>query len=304
MSRAVVYERNGGPEVLRLVEREEQQAAPSEVRVKVVTAGLNPVDWKIFTGFAPHYKTELPAGAGNDFAGVIDQVGAEVTGWSVGDEVFGGARHRAVAEHIVVDPGTLHRKPDQLRWEQAGSLDIAGRTAAAVVASVGLTADDTVLISAAAGGVGVIVSQLAVRIGATAIGTASEANHEFLRSLGVIPVTYGGDLVERLRQAAPQPITAVLDQHGRDTLDAAIELRVSPDRVNTIADKPYGSEHGFKIAGGNEAEPGDLDEIARLVADGELQLPIEAEYPIDKAREAYERLMAGHLRGKIVLRIG
>jgi len=298
-----MYEAYGGPEVLELREVEEPQAGPGEVRVRIVVAGLNPVDWKIVAGASPSYARALPAGVGNDFAGIIDQVGEGVTGWAVGDEVFGGARHRALADFVTVDPATLRRKPEQLTWEQAGSLDIAGRTAVAAVEAVAVRADDTVLVSAAAGGVGVISSQLALATGATVIGTASEANHQFLRELGVIPVSYGEGLADRIRSLAPAGITAVLDHHGRETVDLAIELGVDPSRVNTIADKPYAAEHGMKTDGGGEA-PGDaLDRVVELAVAGRLVLPIDTVYPLERARDAYEQLRAGHLRGKIVIRV-
>lgn len=169
-------------------------------------AGLNPIDWKIFSGRAASaYGVEPPAGNGNDFAGEVDALGEGVTQLSVGDLVFGGARGDAQADYLTVDAGQVAVVPDGLTLDQAGSLDIAARTAVASVAAVGVTAGDVVLVSAAAGGVGVIASQLAVRAGATVIGTASDDNHEFLRSLGVIPVSYGDGLADRIRDAAPAP---------------------------------------------------------------------------------------------------
>ncbi|MBG6237673.1 NADPH:quinone reductase-like Zn-dependent oxidoreductase [Mycetocola sp. CAN_C7] len=156
------------------------------------------------------------------------------------------------------------------------------------------------LISAAAGGVGVLASQLAVRTGATVIGTASPANHEFLRSLGVTPVAHGDGMVERLREAAPRGYTAVLDNHGPDTIEAALELGVPIERINTIA--TYGpADRGASHIGGAQANSDDLLHVAELLASGELQLPISEIYPLERAAEAYEQLEEGHVRGKIVL---
>ncbi|KQV05158.1 NADP-dependent oxidoreductase [Leifsonia sp. Root112D2] len=302
MSRFVRYEEFGGPEVLKLIEVQPPTAGPGQVRVHVRVAGLNPVDWKIFTGpAAPAYGSALPMGIGNDFSGVIDQVGDGVTDWKLGDEVFGGARNLAGADYIVHDAdASLVRKPAGLDFDVAGSLDVAGKTAAASVDSLSLTDADTVLVSAAAGGVGVLASQLALRTGATVIGTASESNHDFLRSLGVIPVTYGDGLVDRVRAVAPQGITAVLDNQGGPTIAAGVELGVQQARINTIA--YHGSEFAdVRHVGGAEAKADDLARVAQLLADGEIVLPIDSAYPLERVAEAYERLMTGHLRGKIVL---
>ena len=187
MARYVRIDEFGGPRVLRIEHDEQPQAARGEVRVRVHIAGLNPVDFKIFKGgpAAATYNAVPPCGNGNDFSGVIDQIGAGVTGFAVGDAVFGGKRMHAQADWVVIDASRIVAKPAALPFEQAGALDIAGRTAWASVRSLALTAADTVLVSAAAGGVGVLAAQIALRTGATVIGTASDANHAFLRELGI-----------------------------------------------------------------------------------------------------------------------
>jgi len=265
-------------------------------------AGLNPVDWKIFTGPAAQaYGAEPPSGTGNDFAGEVDALGQGVSRFELGSLVFGGQRNEAQADFLIIDADDALPVPDGLNLEQAGALDIAGRTAVASTAAVGVSAGDVVLVSAAAGGVGVLAAQLAARRGATVVGTASQSNHDFLASLGVIPVAYGDGLANRLRDSAPGPFTVALDNHGRDTIDAAIELGISPSRINTIADRPAAAELGLSAVGGAAASPADLLEVARLVAAGELVLPIDSVYPLERVREAYEHLMAGHLRGKVIL---
>jgi len=303
MSRFVEITRFGGPDVLAVTEVEPPRAGPGEVRVRVRAAGLNPVDYKIFAGgpAAVSYGVSLPSGNGNDFSGVIDEVGEGVTAFSVGSAVLGGRRYFAQADYVVVPVDTIIAKPDSLSFEQAGCLDIVGRTAWASVRSLHLTADDTVLVSAAAGGVGVLASQLAVRTGATVIGTAGIRNHEFLRTLGVIPVAYGEGLVDRLRALAPQGVTAVLDNNGPATIEAALELGVAPERINTIAAHGYRPDLGIGHVGGAVADLADLAELAELIASGDIQLPIDATYPLERVTEAYERMMAGHLRGKIAL---
>ncbi|WP_166870640.1 NADP-dependent oxidoreductase [Salinibacterium sp. ZJ450] len=301
--RTVIFTEFGGPEVLQLVEVPPPTAGPGEVRVRVVIAGLNPVDAKIFSGgpSAERYGVTLPSGNGNDFAGVVDEVGRGVAGIQAGDRVYGGVRGFAQADFVITDAAHLLPLPPGLDLERAGALDIAGRTAWAAVRSLGITATDTVLVSAAAGGVGVLAAQLAVRSGATVIGTASEANHDFLRSLGVIPVSYGDGLAGRLRELAPDGITAVLDQNGRATIDVALELGVPASRINTIAAKTYRPELGMGTVGGPAAGREELAEMARLVASGEIRLPIDSIYPIERVQDAYRHLMAGHVRGKVLL---
>jgi len=205
MARYVRIDEFGGPEVLQVVHDEQLQAARGEVRVRVRTAGLNPVDWKIFRGgpAAAAYHAVPPCGNGNDFAGVIDEIGSGVTAFDLGDAVLGGKRMHAQADWVVIDATRIIRKPPELGFEEAGALDIAGRSAWATVRSLGLTADDTVLVSAAAGGVGVFAAQLARRTGATVIGTASPDNHDFLRGLGIIPVAYALVVFPRRDLAAP-----------------------------------------------------------------------------------------------------
>jgi len=282
------------------------EADGGQVRVKVQATGLNPVDWKIIEvmqdkpgGYGAHIV--LPSGNGNDYAGVVDQVGEGVTGVSVGDAVFGGSRYFAQAEYVVVDAGSVIPIPDGLTVAQAGGLDIVGRTAVASVRQVAPQAGETVLVSAAAGGVGVIAAQLVRLAGARVIGTASPANHGYLTELGIEPVAYGDGLVERLRELAPEGIDAVLDNQGRATLEAAVELGVPTGRINTIAEHSFAAQHGISSVGGAKADNKDLAELAGRVATGEILFPIDSVYPLDQVTAAYAHLKAGHLRGKVVL---
>lgn len=303
MSRFVQFARFGGLEVLDLVDVAVPEPAAGQVRVKVKAAGLNPVDYKLLAdGAAANVFgfSSFPSGNGNDFSGVIDEVGDSVAGYTAGDAVFGGARFFAQADFVVVDAARVIRKPEGLTFEQAGSLDIVGRTACASVRSLALDATDTVLISAAAGGVGILACQLALRTGATVVGTAGIGNHDFLRALGVIPVAYGDGLVDRIRAVVPR-VTAVLDNNGASTIDAGLALGVAGRRINTIAARGHASDRGITGVGGAEANPGDLLQLAELISAGEVVFPIDSVYPLERFREAYERLVAGHLRGKIVL---
>lgn len=298
MARAVRYEQFGPPEVLQVVQVEEPQAGPGELRVRMKAVGLNPVDYKIRNGSSA-YPVTLPAGIGRELAGIIDRVGDGVTRFHAGDEVFGTVPGDSIADYLVADATYFAAKPPSLSWEVAGSLALAGQTAFDELASQNVTASDTVLVSAAAGGVGVIVSQLARRVGATVIGTASETNHPFLRELGVIPVTYGPGLADRVRAAAPAPVSVVFDHHGAETIETALQLGVDPNRINTIATDP--APWGVRRVGRGPTNTATLDTLARLVANGELVVPIEAAYPMADVSEAFTRLEQGHLRGKVVV---
>ncbi|MET0976351.1 MAG: NADP-dependent oxidoreductase [Leifsonia sp.] len=303
MSRAVIFNSEGTSDVLEVVDVAPPTPASGEVRVRVKAAGLNPVDWKIiaYPAAAAFYgRPPFPSGNGHDFSGVIDEVGPDVDGWAVGDEVFGGRRFFAQADFLVVPTEKLVRKPAGISWEQAGSLDIVGRTAWASVEAIDPTPDDTVLVTAAAGGVGVLAAQLAVRRGATVIGTASPSNHAFLESLGVIPVAHGDGLLERIRAVAPRGVDAVLDNHGKASIDVAFALGVPHERINTIVGLGSENAQGILQVGGAQASLADLAHMAGLIADG-LVFPIDSVYPVEQVREAYRHLEAGHLRGKVVL---
>jgi NADPH:quinone reductase-like Zn-dependent oxidoreductase len=303
MSRFVQQDVIADPFELTVVDRPEPQAGPGQVRVRVAAAGLNPVDWKIASNpaAATAFGVSAPTGFGNDFAGVVDEVGDGVTDFAVGDRVLGGARGRAVADHVVVDPSTerLVAAPVGLDLEVASALTIAGLTADAVLTVSGLKEGETVVVSAAAGGVGVLTVQLAKRLGATVIGTASEKNHDFLSELGAIPVAYGEGLADRLREATER-VDVAIDLHGTDLVEAAAELGVVADRIVTIAAGPN-QPHGARATGGTEASPGALDRIARGLADETLILPIEARFPIEQIDEAVALQRSGHVRGKVVI---
>jgi NADPH:quinone reductase-like Zn-dependent oxidoreductase len=270
-----------------------------KVRIAVKAVGLNPVDNKIRRGDLPQFVLKFPAGIGRDVAGTVEAVGEGVTDLVVGDDVFGSVSGGALAEFVIAAAAGLSRKPAGLSFSLAACLPVAGQTAYDTVTTMALGADDTVLVSAAAGGVGVIAAQLAVRAGARVIGTASEANHEFLRSLGVIPVAYGSDLVAAIRAVAPEGITAVLDNHGAATIEAALTLGVPAERINTIA--ADADAFGVKGVGRGAANPRALEFLATLVESGELILPIEQTFGFDDIVAAYSRLEQGHLRGKIVV---
>ncbi|MFD9704627.1 NADP-dependent oxidoreductase [Lentzea sp. NPDC059081] len=299
--KAITYTEFGGPEVLRLDEVEEPHAGPGQVRLKVVAAGVNPVDYKIRNGWMPPQMTPpFPVVPGLELAGVVDEVGEGVTGVAVGDEVLGFAAGGSYAEHALSADFGL--KPADLDWDLAAALPVAVETSVRVLDALGVGEGDTVLLHGAAGVVGAVAVQLAVARGATVIGTASPRNHDYLRSLGAIPVAYGDGLADRVREAAPQGVDAALDAAGQD-LDVLVELRGGTDRLITIVNAAA-AEQGITFSGGGGGEPfgGRLTEYARLAADGKLTVRVAQSLPLADAAKAHEVSETGHAAGKLVLR--
>ena len=301
--RAVQYDEFGGVDVLRVAEVPVPEPGPDEVLVEVAAAGINPGEAYVREGrYAQRWPSTFPSGQGSDLAGTVRALGPGVDAVAVGDEVFGWTDLRASqAEYVVVPVRQVLAKPSELAWEQAGALHVVGATAWAAVRAVDPRPGETVVVSAAAGGVGVLTVQLARRTGATVVGVASEANHDWLRAHGVVPVAHGDGLVERIRAAAPT-VDAFIDLFGDGYVDVALALGVPPDRIDTIIDFAAVEEHGVK-ADGNAvgARPEVLAELAALLAKGELELPVAATYPLERVQDAYRELERRHTRGKIVL---
>jgi NADPH:quinone reductase-like Zn-dependent oxidoreductase len=304
MSRAVIYETFGGPEVLRLREVPEPHAGPGEVRVRVAAAGLNPMDWILSSRpeAAERFGITLPSGFGSDFAGVIDEAGDGAAGFAVGDRVYGSALGRAAADFVVVKTpaDALLPTPEGISDEVAGTLPVAGLTAAAALAAIGLRSDDTVLIGGAAGGVGVFAVQLAKLAGAAVIGTAAESTFGFLRKLGAEPVAYGAGLADRVRVLAPGGVTAATDLFGTEAAEAALALGVPAGRISTIAAGPN-PPGGVRATGGSDAGPADLERITDAIGAGQLTVPIAATFPVEQIRDAVTLQAGRHVHGKIVV---
>lgn len=304
MFTAVRFAEYGGVDVLRLVEVESGPLAPDRVRVRVVAASINPGEAAIRSGaFHAVLPARFPEGQGSDFAGVVVEVGCGVIGRAVGDEVIGFSDERSAhAELVDVPAANVIARPIGVPWDVAATLYVAGTTAWAAVEAVQVGPGDTIVVSAAAGGVGGIAAQLAVRAGAKVIGTASEANHAFLRELGVLPVSYGPGLEQRIREAAPDGVDAYVDAFGDGNVDIALALEVPVSRIDTIVDFRAVREHGVLFRG-NAAGGGatTMATLAAMVERGELVIPIIARYALSDIRAAYSRLETRHGRGKIVL---
>jgi NADPH:quinone reductase len=304
MARAVRFDRYGGTDVLYLADVDAPRPDTDEVVVAVQAAGTNPGEATIREGKLDKlFPATFPSGEGSDFAGVISQVGTGVTTFSPGDEVLGwSARRNSHADYVAVPADQLIRKPAGLSWEVAGALYVVAVTAYAAVRAVGVTRGDTVVVSSAAGGVGSVTVQLAKLRGARVVGIASHSNHNWLRSLGITPIAYGEDLLNRVRAATPGGVSAFIDTHGPEYVKLAVDLGVDPQRIDTIIAFEAAAKYGTKTEGSTSASTAEvLAEMTDLVASGQIVVPIAATYPLQDVAKAYLDLSQGHTRGKIVL---
>jgi NADPH:quinone reductase-like Zn-dependent oxidoreductase len=307
MPKAVQLTAYGGIEQLTLVDVEQPQPSAGQIVVRVMAAGTNPGEISIREGYLKDmYPMAFPFGQGTDFAGTVESAGTGVTEFAPGDEVIGWSHERSAhAEFVVSSAEHLIAKPPTIDWYRAGSLFVAGTTAVAAVRAVALKPGDVVAISGAAGGVGSFAVQLALRAGARVIGIAGPDNAGFLRSVGAEPVVYGDGLAARLRTLAPDGVDAFIDLFGQGYVDIAIELGVSPERINTIIDFAAVAKHHVKGDGsGAAASRETLASIADLVAWGDIVMPIAAVYPFAQIHAAYTELAQRKAHGKIVLAIG
>jgi NADPH:quinone reductase len=303
-ARAVRFDSYGGRDVLYLTDIDVPAPGPGEALVEVRAAGINPGEAAIRTGaLHEQFPATFPSGQGSDLAGVVIEIGSGVSDFAVGDEVLGFSFQRSShATHSIVPVDQLIHKPPQLSWEAAGSLYVVGATAYAAVHSVRPKTDETVAVSAAAGGVGSLVVQLLTLRGVRVLGIASARNAEWLRAHGVVPIEYGDGLADRLRDAAPDGIDAFVDLFGPEYVQLAVDLGVAPERIDTIISFAKAAEVGAKTEGSSEAStPAALKEIADLVASGAVDFDIAATYPLDRVADAYEELERRHTHGKIVL---
>jgi NADPH:quinone reductase-like Zn-dependent oxidoreductase len=303
LMQAVRFDEYGGIDVLKVVDVPTPEPGPGQVLVQVKAAGINPGEGKIRDGLLDAmFPATFPSGEGSDLAGVVAKTGPGVTGWSAGDEVIGYTDNRAShAEYVVVEAQNLTAKPAGLPWEVAGALFVAGATAYAAVRAVTLTEGDTVVVSGAAGGVGSIAVQLARLAGATVIGLASEVQHEWLTGHGVIPVTYGDGVADRIRQVTGK-VDAFIDTVGGDYVELALSLGVVPARIDTIARFDAVQKYGVKGEGNAAgASASVLAELAGLIVAGKLEVPIAWTFPLSQVQDAYRALAKGHIRGKVVL---
>ncbi len=303
--RAAAFTSTGGPEVMKVMQFPDPQAGPGQVRVRVKVAGVQHYDCAVRSGWTPSngVAVNLPQIPGNEFAGIVDQVGEGVTDFSVGSQVLGFATLNCYAEYVVVGADQIVSKPGTMSWEEAGGLTGNGQGAYIALKAIGVEPGDTVLINGAAGSLGTFAVQLAKEWGAkTVIGTASESNHDFLRSLGAVPVTYEEGLAERVRALAPDGVDAAFDTAGGEGIRAAVELVEDKNRICTFFAYDHIEELGLRVVRG-ERSAARLAELVDLHSKGKLHIQIRQIFPLDRADDAHRAIETRHGRGKIVLMI-
>lgn len=316
--RAIALNEWGGRDRLELMDLPDPKVGPDTVLIDARAAGVNPVDFKIREGYLaellPHH---FPLILGWDVAGVVAAVGPAVTGFAAGDEVYSYCRKPSLeegtyAERVAVQARHVAAKPSSLDFTQAAAVPLAGLTAyQALFDALELQSGESVLIQAAAGGVGSFAVQLAARAGAHVIGTASARNHEHVRELGaaeVIDYTQT-DVAEAIRGNHPEGVDAVFDMVGGETLTNGFEMLRDGGRLASIAQPPaLGEEQQQRGLSARyvfvEPRGDQLAELARAIDAGELAVHVEEVLPLERAADAHERLEAGHVRGKLVLSVG
>ncbi|WIY02744.1 NADP-dependent oxidoreductase [Amycolatopsis mongoliensis] len=299
--RAITFSAYGGPDVLQLSEVPVPEPGPGQVRLAIRAAGINPIDWKIRSGFMQqNFQVAFPHIPGLEVAGVVDAVG-EGADFAVGDEVFGWSETGAYAEYALAK--TLAPKPAGISWADAAALPVAGETALRVLGLLDVREGETLLVHGASGTVGRFAAQVAVAKGLTVIGTAGSRNLDDLKSLGVVPVLYGDGWLDRVREAASGPVDAVFDTTGHGVLPGSVELRGTKDRVITIADGAA-FELGIPFSSGGEQSREVLTGIAGWVTDRGVRIAQGRSYPLAEAAAAQIESQDGHPGGKLTLAVG
>lgn len=301
--KAVQFAEYGGPEVLKVVDIEEPHSRAGQIRITVRAAGVNAFDWKIRSGaLATVMPINLPAGVGMDASGVVDEVGDGVEEVAVGDEVFGTAATGAAAQYAVLVEWA--KKPGSLSFEEAAGYPMSTETARRALNLLPLEPGQTLLINGAAGGVGLAAVQFALAGGATVVGTASEVHHQYLRSLGAIPTTYGQGLVGRMRDVAPHGVDVAFDAVGSGILPELIELTGNAGKVITIADS-RAAEYGVRFTGGRGPghAPEARAEAAALFEQGKFRMPVEETFSLENIGAAQAKSEQGHVLGKFIVTV-
>ncbi|MGP5387126.1 NADP-dependent oxidoreductase [Brachybacterium tyrofermentans] len=302
--RALTYTEYGDPSVLDVTDAPMPKAAPGSVVIRVERASVNPVDWKVMSGGLDGLiETIFPVIPGWDVAGVVEAVGPDTPEFTPGDRVASYGRTDIIhggtyAEFVALPATSVAAIPEGVDFDAAAGLPLVGLTALRSLETLELTAEDTLLIHAASGGVGFLAAQLARELGATVIGTASTQNHEKLQAIGVTPVAYGEGLVERVRKIAPDGVTAVADFVGGVREDT-LALLADGGRHVSIAD-PSVEETGGRWVW-VRPDGARLQTLLEKVAAGTLDVEIDRTFALADAGEAFEVSMAGTANGKLLI---
>ncbi|MGV9246366.1 NADP-dependent oxidoreductase [Streptomyces sp. NPDC003710] len=306
MPKAYAYTRYGGPETETFVDVDRPSPGPGQILVAVRAAGVNPVDWKLRTGFRRPGDTgepEFPLVLGNEAAGVVEEVGEGVTGFAAGDAVFGNTVSGGYAEYALLPAAVTAHLPRELSFTDAAVLPVAAATAYDGIRQLGLPAGATLLVTGAGGGVGVAAVQIARAFGLRVIGTASEGKKEFVERLGAVHIAPGPELAARVRAVAPEGVDGVYDLVGGEVLQEAATLLTDRSRLISAGAAQEEIERlgGARVARARTAAV--LDEVARLVVRGDLDPHISRTFPLERAGEALRAVEEGHARGKVVIEV-
>ncbi|MGW8885594.1 NADP-dependent oxidoreductase [Streptomyces sp. NPDC055749] len=306
--KAISYSRYGSADVMEYGELPDPKVGPDSVLVKVRAASVNPVDWKAREGYLQGgIEAVFPVIPGWDVSGVVVQPGVAVDEFAVGDEVIGYVREDFLsrgtfAEYVAAPVRTLARKPLSLSFEEAAGLPLTGLTAYQVLhRTLKVRGGETVLVHAAAGGVGSMAVQLARHLGCRVIGTAGPHNHDHVRQLGAEPVEYGEGLADRLRALVPEGFDAAFDTIGGEALPASADTLKPDGRLASIADAEvlaYGGKYAFV-----RPDATDLTHLAELAEQGIVRVHVDRVFPLELAADAYRLNEEGRTRGKIVVAV-
>lgn len=307
--KAISYSRYGSADVLEYGEHPDPKVGPDAVLVKVRAAAVNPVDWKAREGYLQAgLEAVFPVVPGWDVSGVVVQPGVAVDEFAVGDEVIGYVREDFLsrgtfAEYVAAPVRTLARKPSSISFEEAAGLPLCGLTAYQVLHRVlRVQEGETVLVHAAAGGVGSLAVQLARHAGCRVIGTAGPHNHDYVRQLGGEPVEYGDGLAARLRALVPDGFDAAFDTVGGEALRVSAETLAPDGRLASVTDVEvfsYGGRYAFV-----RPDATDLAHLAELAEQGIISVHVDRVFPLEQAADAYRLNEEGRTRGKIVVSVG
>ncbi|WP_030758626.1 NADP-dependent oxidoreductase [Streptomyces griseus] len=307
--KAISYRRYGGPEVLEYGELPDPKVGPDEVLVKVRAAAVNPVDWKAQAGYLDGMiDAVFPVVPGWDVSGVVVRPGVSVTEYAEGDEVMGYVRedflsHGTFAEYVSAPLRTLARKPRTCSFEEAAGLPLVGLTAyQSLRTALSVRSGETVLVLAAAGGVGSAAVQIARHLGCRVLGAVRESGRERVEALGAEPVLFDEQtFAAQVRALAPRGVDAVLDTLGGPFLPHAARLLAPGGRLASIAD-------GEVLALGGRyywvrPDAADLAALADLVDEGVLGVRVARTFPLERAADAQRASAEGGLQGKVVVTV-
>ncbi|MBT2747295.1 MULTISPECIES: NADP-dependent oxidoreductase [unclassified Lysobacter] len=306
--KAVVFDRYGPADVLRAIDLPMPQAGPGEIRVRVRAAGVRPGDIALRRGPGANdigrndAPTAFPRRLGNEFAGVVDQLGEGVRDVALGDEVMGWAAAMSYAEALTVPVAQVVRKPLTMSWAVAGALPSTGQSAHAALRELRVGAGDTVLIHGAASGIGSVAVQLARIWGARVIASAAAADHDYLRSLGAHPVGDDDAGIAQARALAPRGADAVFDACGEAKFADWIGLGADAARIATLCDTEQTRRLGLRTVHSQRSRER-LAELASLHERHGLLVHVREMFPLTRAAEAHRAVERGPARGKVVLMV-